>query len=161
MGPTTNANVPPIFPEEAVSSWGYRTIGTGVFEQSDWEIENFGRAEVRNQCIKGIEELKDWENAYYRFRISEEVFETSAQARKRVDKVGDAPPGQHTKAYPEWTLCDGRWSGRTAIIVSTDSTKFKEEALPDLIAKIEAYLAATASDGKDEDGQPDTHREPR
>lgn len=134
------ASAIPIFSNDVVESWGYRTLETGSSEQTDWEFENFGKASIRYQSIKGIHELKDWENAYYRFVIQEETFSTPEEATARIKRVRDAPPDGHTKATPHWTLRDGVASGVCAYIVSTDSTKFKEEALPTVISHIVNHL---------------------
>jgi hypothetical protein len=130
----------PIFSDTTVESWGYRTLETGAAQQTDWEIDNFGKASVRYQSIKGLRELKGWENAYYRFTIQEETFTTPEAAATRIERVRDTPPGGHTKKTPHWTLRDGVASGRSAYIVSTDSTKFADEALPSVISHIASHL---------------------
>ncbi len=131
-----SASTAPIFSNKVVESWGYRTLETGSSQQSGWEIDNFGKASVRYQSIKGLHELKDWENTYYRFIIQEETFATPEEASTRIKRVRDTPPDGHTKATPHWTLRDGVASGRSAYIVSTDSTKFADEALPSIISHI-------------------------
>ena len=125
-------DVTPIFTDSIIQSWGYRTLKSERREQSEWETKHFGKASIRLQSIKSTKELKDWKNVYYRFRIAEETFATSEEAKKRIERIHDTPPGLNTKTDPHWVLCDGLAVGRIAYIVSTDSTKFEIEALPTL-----------------------------
>ncbi len=130
----------PIFSDSIIQSWGYRTLRSERKEQSEWETKHFGKASIRLQSIKSTKELKDWKNAYYRFRIAEETFATPEDAKKRIERIRDTPPGLDTKTDPHWVLCDGVAVGRIAYIVSTDSMKFEIEALPTVIKLLTARV---------------------
>ena len=132
----------PIFAERVIESWGYRTVGSGRREPSEWETRHFGPARIRFQSIKGLKELKDWKGAYYRFRIAEEIYGTPEEAKRRIERVKDSPPGLDTKMDPHWILCDGVAAGKVACIVSTDSVKFEMEALPAVMKLLKSEVAA-------------------
>lgn len=134
------SDVTPIFTDSTIQSWGYRTLKSERKEQSEWETTHFGKAIIRLQSIKSTKELKDWKNAYYRFRIAEETFATPEDAKKRIESIRDTPPGLDTKTDPHWVLCDGIAVGRIAYIVSTDSMKFEIEALPTVMKLLTAQV---------------------
>ena len=134
------SDVTPIFSDSIIQSWGYRALKSERREQSEWESKHFGKASIRLQSIKSTKELKDWKNAYYRFRIAEENFATPEEAKKRIERIRDTPPGLDTKTDPHWVLCDGLAVGRIAYIVSTDSTKFEIEALPTVMKLLTAQV---------------------
>ena len=126
----------PNFPEAVIASWGYRTVESGGREPGEWEVQQFGRAVIRFQSIKGLKELKDWQGAFYRFRIAEEVYATAEEAKHRIERVKDSPPGVDTKQEPHWILRDGVAAGKVAYIVSTDSLKFEMEALREVMKRL-------------------------
>lgn len=132
--------VPPIFSESIIQTWAYRTLRSERREQSEWETKHFGKASIRIQSIKSTKELKDWKNAYYRFRIAEETFATPEDAKRRIERIRDTPPGLNTKMEPHWVLRDGIAVGRIAYIVSTDSMKFEIEALPTVMKLLTAQV---------------------
>jgi hypothetical protein len=134
----------PIFSESTLYDWRYKTTDTGDRLQIDWERENFGSATIRYQRIKAMDEVKDWKKAFYRFLIEEQTYATPDLARERIERIGEHPPGQHTKAYPQWTLCEGYFTGKRAFIVSTDSTRFAHEELPSILLLIEDYFETKA-----------------
>lgn len=131
----------PIFSDGIIESWAYRTLKTESREQSGWEAKQFGKATIRFQSIKGTKEISGSKNTYYRFRIAEETFATPEEAKKRIEKIRDTPPGLDTKMDPHWVLCDGIAVGRIAYIVSTDSSKFELEALPSVMKLLTAQVA--------------------
>ncbi len=131
-----------IFPESVIESWGYRTIKIENAEQGEWEVQQFGQAVVRHQSIKAIKEIKGEIHTYFRFRIAEETFSTSEQAKKRIDRIRELPPGLDTKKAPNWVLCKGLAVGKVAYIVSTDSVKVEREGLPGLMKLLSAKVAA-------------------
>lgn len=134
------SGVNPIFSDSIIQTWGYRTLKSERREQSEWETKHFGKASIRLQSIKSTKELKDWKNAYYRFRIAEETFATPEDAKKRIERIRDTPPGLDTKKDPHCVLCDGIAVGRIAYIVSTDSMKFAIEALPIVMKLLTAQV---------------------
>jgi hypothetical protein len=131
-----------IIAESALQTLGYKTLETLRHDQSQWEIKEFGQATITWQSIKGLNELKDWKNAYYRFRIAEETFSTAQEARHRIERIRDIPPGLDTKTDPHWMLRDGIAIGNSAYIASTDSEKFMSEALPSIMQ----FLGTTFAD---------------
>lgn len=137
----------PVFPEEVIRSWGYRTTGSERVLQAAWETQWFGKATVRRQSIKALAEVKDWENAYYRFRIAEETFSTPEKAEMRIKELQVTPPGMDTKKEPHRVLCDGVAVGKTAYIVSTDSVKFQMEALPAVMKLMKAEVEKERASG--------------
>lgn len=136
------SDVTPIFTDRVIQSWGYRTLKSERKEQSEWESKHFGKAGIRLQTIKSTKEVKGWKNAYYRFRIAEETFATPEDAKKRIERIRDTPPGLDTKTDPHWVLCDGVAVGRIAYIVSTDSMKFEIEALPAVMKLLTAHVTS-------------------
>jgi hypothetical protein len=132
----------PIFSDAIIQSWDYRTLKTESREQSGWEAKHFGKATIRLQSIKGTKEISGAKNTYYRFRIAEETFATPVEAKRRVERIRDTPPGLDTKMDPHWVLCDGVAVGRIAYIVSTDSVKFEMEALPSVIKLLSTQVAS-------------------
>lgn len=123
----------PIFSESIIESWDYRTLKSESREQSEWEAGHFGKATIRLQFIKGTKEISGAKNTWYRFRIAEETFATPEEAKRRIERIRDTPPGLDTKMDPHWVLRDGVAVGRIAYIVSTDSVKFEMEALPSVM----------------------------
>ena len=134
--------VAPIFAESVIESWGYRTVGSGSGEPGEWEIRHFGPARIRFQSIKGLKELRDWKRAYYRFRIVEEIYGTPEEAKRRIERINDTPPGLDTKMNPHWILCDGVAVGKVAYVVSSDSLKFEMEALPSVMKLLKSEVMA-------------------
>ena len=131
-----------IIAEDALQSLGYKTVETLRHDQSQWEIKEFGQATVTWQLIKGLKELKDWKNTYYGFRIAEETYSTAKEAKHRIERIRDIPPGLDTKTDLHWTLRQGIAIGNSVYIVSTDSEKSKSEALPSIMQ----FLGTTFAD---------------
>lgn len=132
----------PIFSESIVQSWAYRTLKSESREQSEWEARHFGKATIRLQSIKGTKEISGAKNTYYRFRIAEETFATREEAKRRIERIRDTPPGLDTKMDPHWVLRDGIAVGRIAYIVSTDAVKFEMEELPSVMKLLTTHVSA-------------------
>lgn len=132
----------PIISESIVQSWAYRTLKSESREQCEWEARHFGKATIRLQSIKGTKEISGAKNTYYRFRIAEETFATREEAKRRIERIRDTPPGLDTKMDPHWVLRDGVAAGRIAYIVSTDAVKFEMEALPSVMKLLTTHVSA-------------------
>lgn len=140
MSQEVKANHSGIVPEVVVAQWGYRTITTSVGKQYDWQIERFGAATVQKQRLKAIAEVPGWPHTFYRFTITEEQYSSPQAATNRIKGLLDIPPSVETKMDTDLVLCKGFVYGKSALIVSTDVLKFKQEELPRIYALLEQFI---------------------
>jgi len=125
---------------KTLGAWGYESRELQRAKQGEWEEKEFGKAEVWVQSIRSVQQVKGWEDAYYRFRITRETYGSEEEAKRRIARVKDVPPGIDTKVEAHWALRDGRAAGKSAYIISTDVNRFAIEELSRLIGLLEKVL---------------------
>ena len=129
-----------IVDEESLTNWGYKTITSGENKQTDWEISEFGNATIHLQKIKAINEVPGWPNAFYRFTITSEKYNSESNANKRLKKLYKTPPNINTKMHPEYVLREGFRKVKYVYIISTDVLKFEIEELPHIFELLKVYI---------------------
>jgi len=103
---------------------------------------------VRVQSIKAVDQVPDWEDAYYRFTIVEERFPSPDLARSRFTRLKENDPEVDPKSHPELVLRDGFVTGDTVLYATTDSTKFEIEAMPFIFASLRMYVLGEVERGR-------------
>lgn len=125
-----------IVPNSELLKWGYETKGTLKREQSLWEKETFGQAQIYTQKIRSINELKSWKGAHYRFTLAHEVYSLDSFAENRIKNIRLHPPGVNTKMEPEYVLRSAFRVNNGVYLITTDVVKFELE----MMSKIESLL---------------------
>ena len=128
-----------IVPAEVLSEWGYHSKSTNSQAQTKWEKTTFGEAKIYKQKIKAINQVKDWKDAYYRFTLIYELYNSEKDARNRINKLSHHPAGVNTKQQPEYLLRKGFRIRNSVYIVTTDVYKFEIEELPRIVELFKAY----------------------
>jgi hypothetical protein len=128
-----------IVPTSKLKSWGYRTKSTESPKQTKWEKNQFGKATIFKQQIKGINEYSKGTKTYYRFTLTKETYQNYQKAQDRIKKLFSTPPGVSTKMYPELVLREGFAVDKVVYIVSTDVMMFSYKELPKVTKLLKEY----------------------
>lgn len=95
-------------------------------EVTDWERQNFNLLRKEMWETKSRAEVPNWKDAYYRFTIVKESYESAGEASERLKRLRDKPPGlspEDDKAFP---LREGFSFRNTVFVVSCRVSMFHE-----------------------------------
>ncbi|MCG8598846.1 MAG: hypothetical protein MI807_01780 [Verrucomicrobiales bacterium] len=138
MMPRTSvcAAAKPIVDDYILEDWGYRSLGTNIVPQSDYEKNMFGEAEVRVQSIKANHAIEGMPGYFCSFVIVEESYPDEAAAIKRKGNLHAHAPEIDTKMNANYVLRDGFRVQNRILFASTQATLFHEVGMPDLLQNL-------------------------
>ena len=119
----------PVVSEQDVTALGFKTVATRTIEQSDWDRKAFGEADIFEQDIKSLTEMKGHPNFYPRFTLIRETFRSREQAENRIIRLREHDSKIDSKMFPKLLLRDGFSAGKEVFIVTTDAVIFSHEEL--------------------------------
>jgi hypothetical protein len=127
-----------VIPETVVNEWGYRTTNSFNY-MPDFCDPNIKReAQVVYQGIKSKREVYGLKYTYYRFTLIKEIYPNTRDAIKRLFLVNN-PPRKSTKHEKLCYLRKGFRVDNTIFIVVTDSTRFYDDELDNILGKAKTY----------------------
>lgn len=136
-----------LFSEEVIvvdsllHSLGYRTKGTNVVPQTEWQKKTFGAAKIVTQKIKSVKATAGGSRTFYRFTLTKETYASQTAASKRIKNLRKLlPPDVNTKMNPDLILCDGFVHNNSAYILSTDVNLFSYDELPRVLSLLREHL---------------------
>ncbi len=125
-------------PDEVVNKWGYRTTKSFNYLPDFYDPNIKEAAQVFYQGIKSKKEVPGLRNTYYRFTLIKEKYPDKPSAIKRLYLVNH-PPRKSTKHEKLCYLRKGFRIESTIFIVVTDSTRFYDDELGNIINKAKSY----------------------
>lgn len=134
----------PIVDNSILEDWGYRSLGTNIVPQSDYEKNMFGEAEVRAQSIKANEAIDGMPGYFCSFVIVEETYPDEAAAIKRKGNLHAHAPEIDTKMNANYVLRDGFRVQNRILFASTQATLFHEAGMPDLLKNLKDLTGVSA-----------------
>jgi hypothetical protein len=127
-----------VIPEKVLIKWGYRTTKSFNY-MPDFCDPNIKReAQVLYQGIKSKKEVPGLRFTYYRFTLIKETYPNTRDAIKRLFLVNN-PPRKSTKHEKLCYLRKGFRQDSTVFIVVTDSTRFYDDELDNILGKARMY----------------------
>lgn len=135
------AQEPLVVPNQVVTTWGYKTTSSQLGTQPQWAENAFGKATIHLQAIKALEEISDWPNAYYDFRLVKEIYTTETAAAYRVENKKQPPPGENPNKWSKTNLVVAFHHQNSAYLIYTRATKFYLEESPRILKLLKAYVS--------------------
>jgi hypothetical protein len=135
----SNASEPCGIPRGFIESLGYKIQNHGFAEPSHWEREQFNLLGKNSMQIKSMKALEGEPHTYYRFTISEERYGSEAEARARLRRLFDRPPGLSPESGKAFPLRKGFSHNNAVYVVSTDVSMFSPE-LERLAGKLQRQI---------------------
>lgn len=127
-GARKQAEIPLSAVAKDIQSRGYRVQKSFVKPPTDWEVSRFG---IRNRTMvafKAEQPMPNERDAYYcRFSLSEEAYDSNADARQRLAHLHDDVPGASVEEEYVRVLSEGFVVGSTLYVLQTDVSKFHPE----------------------------------
>jgi hypothetical protein len=130
-----------IVSSEALLDWGYKSTESIKVEQTKWETENFGVAEIYIQKIRSLTYIQDWKGAFPRFNIVLEIYQNKIDAENRLSNIRLVPPDIDAKDEPEYVLRSSFRNANNVYIVTTDVVKFNNDVMPKIKKLLYEYVS--------------------
>lgn len=124
----TQTEVPLSSVAKEIQALGYQAMQSIAVPPEDWEISRFRMRSKILVAFRAEQPLpNETENYYVRFSLAEETYDSTDDARRRLDQIHDEYPEASSENQYTRVLREGFVIDRTTYVLQTDAAIFLPE----------------------------------